>query len=201
LESAFINRRELLRSGLGAVAGGLVLGCRTRGLARSELVPVRVCRFWTMKTTLLLLMTGKAQPDPPQSTVMIMRYALLVALLFLCLANLNCASSRLPGWTLLGERTVNHSVDRDEIRVGARDGTFRRIKLLVLRRRVTFRDVKVHYANGGVEDINLRRQVPAGGQTRAIDLNGSNRVIEKVVFFYDTTSNRGRRAVVQLYAQ
>ena len=42
LKSASINRRELLRLGLGAIAGGLVLGCRTRGLARSELVPVRV---------------------------------------------------------------------------------------------------------------------------------------------------------------
>ncbi len=42
LESASINRRELLRLGLGAVAGGLVLGCRSRGLGRSELVPVRV---------------------------------------------------------------------------------------------------------------------------------------------------------------
>ena len=42
LESASINRRELLRLGLGAVAGGLVLGCRSPGLARSELVPVRV---------------------------------------------------------------------------------------------------------------------------------------------------------------
>ena len=42
LESAAINRRELLRLGLGAFAGGLVLGCRSPGLARSELVPVRV---------------------------------------------------------------------------------------------------------------------------------------------------------------
>ena len=42
LESASINRRELLRLGLGAFAGGLVLGCRSRGLGRSELVPVRV---------------------------------------------------------------------------------------------------------------------------------------------------------------
>ncbi|MFQ5569887.1 MAG: hypothetical protein ACE5G0_09445 [Rhodothermales bacterium] len=126
------------------------------------------------------------------------RYGLLI----FCLIGLSCASTAsLPGWTLLGQRTVNHRVDRDEIRVGARDGTFRRIKLLVRHRAVTFRDVKVHYANGGVQDIQLRRAIPAGGQTRNIDLGGTNRVIEKVVFFYDTTSNRGRRAVVQLYGQ
>ena len=127
------------------------------------------------------------------------RYGIL---LILCLTSVGCASSsRLPGWTLLGERTVNHAVDRDEIRVGARDGSFRQIKLLVRRRGVTFRDVKVHYANGGVEDISLRRQIPAGGETRALDLNGRNRIIEKVVFFYNTGPRRGPRAVVQLYGQ
>ena len=126
----------------------------------------------------------------------------LCLLLLLCLTSLRCASSsRLPGWTLLGERTVNHAVDRDEIRVGARDGTFRRIKLLVRRRAVTFRDVRVHYANGGVEDVVLRRQIPAGGETRAIDLRGRDRVIEKVVFFYNTGPRRGQRAVVKLYGQ
>ena len=50
LESAAINRRELLRLGLGAFAGGLVLGCRSRGLARSELVPVRVAWDLVLRT-------------------------------------------------------------------------------------------------------------------------------------------------------
>lgn len=123
--------------------------------------------------------------------------------LLLCLFAFGCASSAtLPGgWTRLGERTVNHAVDRDEIRVGARDGDFRQIKLVVRQRAVTFRDVKVHYANGGVEDVVLRRQVPAGGETRAIDLRGTDRVIEKVVFFYNTRRARGKRAVVQLYGR
>ena len=108
-----------------------------------------------------------------------MRYTIHYSLLLLlCLTSLNCASSRLPGWSLLGQRTVNHAVDRDEIRVGARDGTFRRIKLLVRQRSVTFRDVKVHYANGGVEDVSVRRSIPAGGETRAIDLNGRDRIID-----------------------
>lgn len=121
----------------------------------------------------------------------------LFAIIFLATA---CASSlRMAGWSFLGERSVNHTVDRDEIRVGARDGTFRRIKLKVKRRAVTFRDLRVHYANGGVEDISLRRQIPAGGETRVIDLNGSNRVIEKVVFFYNTGPRRGNRAQVQLF--
>lgn len=106
---------------------------------------------------------------------------------------------RSGSWQKLGERTVNHRVERDEIRVGARDGAFRRIKLVVKRRAVNFRAVKVHYANGSIQDIDLRRSIPAGGETRAIDLNGRDRIIEKVVFYYDTKRQTGRRAVVQLF--
>ena len=85
-------------------------------------------------------------------------------------------------WVKLGERTVNHAVDRDEIRVTSKKGKFKRIRLKVKRRKVTFRDLKVHFGNGGVQDITLRRQIPAGGETRAIDLKGEKRVIRKVVF-------------------
>ena len=133
-----------------------------------------------------------------------MPHALRLGFLVLGLAAMGCASSAPPaavGWAKLGERTVNHAVDHDEIRVGPRDGDFRQIKLLVRQRAVTFRDVKVHFANGTVQDVQLRREVPAGGETRAIDLRGDDRVISKVVFFYNTAPRRGRRAVVQLYGR
>ena len=103
-------------------------------------------------------------------------------------------------WEMLGKRTVKHRAERDEIRVTAKDGTFRKIKLRVLQRPVSFIDVKVHYANGAVQDIPLRKRIRAGGETRVIDLQGRNRVIEKVVFYYETdTVRRGKRAQVQLW--
>ena len=40
-----------------------------------------------------------------------------------------------------------------------------------------------------------------GGETRAIDLNGQNRIIEKVVLRYNTRRDRGQRAIVQLFGQ
>lgn len=124
-------------------------------------------------------------------------------ILFACLTSLACSgASPLPdGWERLGSRTVNHAVDRDEINVTVREGTFRKIKLVVRHRRVTFRDVKVHFANGTVQDVSLRRQIPAGGETRVIDLVGEGRVITKVVFWYNTSRARGKRAVVDLYGQ
>ncbi len=102
-------------------------------------------------------------------------------------------------WELLGVRTVNHSVDRDEINVTAREGTFRRIKLKVRNNRVTFRKVLVHFGDGGVQEVEMRKQIAAGGETRAIDLKGGRRVIRKVVFWYNTPQSRRRKAVVQLF--
>lgn len=130
-----------------------------------------------------------------------MRHSFYFWIPVLCLTMVACASTTsLPnGWVKLGDRTVNHTVDRDEIRVGVRDGDFSKIKLFVRQRAVTFRDVKIHYANGDVQDVDLRRQIPAGGETRVIDLRGGERVIEKVVFWYNTRPARGRRAVVELY--
>lgn len=113
---------------------------------------------------------------------------------------LGCASSAaLTGWTLLGQRTVNHRVERDEIAVGARDGQFERIKLVVRGRAVTFRDVEVHYVNGTRQDVALRSTVPAGGESRAVGLVGQDRRIARVTFVYDTVAPRGPRATVSLY--
>lgn len=134
---------------------------------------------------------------------MIQRFGTSLLLLLFATLTLACSGSqpRAGDWDYLGSRKVNHAVDRDEIVVTAREGTFKRIKLRVRDRQVTFRDVKVHYANGDVQDINLRRTIPAGGETRVIDLNGNNRVIRKVVFWYNTSRVRGKRATVQLFAK
>ena len=120
-------------------------------------------------------------------------------LVALCLVTMAFTPTH-QNWMKLGERTVNHTVDRDEIKVTIKEGVFKKIKLNVKRRKVTFRDVKVHYANGDVQDITLRREIPAGGETRVIDLEGNNRVITKVVFWYTTKRVRGKRAEVALWS-
>jgi hypothetical protein len=102
-------------------------------------------------------------------------------------------------WVMLGERTVNHSVDHDQIVVTKSEGDFHRIALRVEGAPVQFYKVEVHYANGQVQDIELKDEIPAGGESRAIDLTGKERVIESVVFNYRTDDLRDQKAVVQLW--
>ena len=102
-------------------------------------------------------------------------------------------------WEFLGARKINKSYDRDVITVTASEGTFNALKFKVKYRPVTIYDMKVHYGNGTVEDIKIRYRVPAGGESRIIDLRGGKRVIHKVVFRYETRTVRGKRAEIRLF--
>ena len=102
-------------------------------------------------------------------------------------------------WVLLGQRTVTDRADHDLIPVTASRGDFRSIKLTVQRAAVDFHRVVVHYGNGSDQEIALRNTIPAGGESRAIDLTGGDRVIRSVEFWYDANTFRGRRAVVRLF--
>lgn len=104
-------------------------------------------------------------------------------------------------WVKLGMRTAKHSVDRDVILVGEKEGTFTGIKLGVRRAGIHFLDLKVHFMNGDVKDVEIRKLIPAGGETRVIDLPGKNRKIKKVVFWYKTPKKKGKEARVRLWGR
>lgn len=103
------------------------------------------------------------------------------------------------GWEKLGERKVSDRLDHDEILVTSAKGDFKSLKILVRDHAVQFRDMKVHFGNGGTQDVQLRSVIAAGGESRVIDLTGNDRVIRKVSFVYDSQSLGGRPATVLLF--
>lgn len=115
------------------------------------------------------------------------------------LALMACASPA-QAWDVIGVREVRDRTDRDTIVVEGRR-QFERIKLCVYRNPVHFIDVDVHYANGGHQDVSVRERINAGQCTRAIDLNGDDRNITRVVMVYEETSFRRRTATVRLLAE
>ena len=104
-----------------------------------------------------------------------------------------------PDWKILGLRKVKLRTERDVILVGADEGTFRKIKLTVRKSAINFKDLKVHFSNGDVFDVKIRKIIPAGGETRVIDLPGANRNIKKVVFWYKSTKRKDKEATVRLW--
>jgi hypothetical protein len=87
-------------------------------------------------------------------------------------------------WDYLGEANVDGGADHDRIRVGAGQGAFRRIQLLVQNGAIEFDRVEVHFSNGQSYPVQIAARIPAGAHTREIDLPGEKRSIESVEFWY-----------------
>lgn len=102
-------------------------------------------------------------------------------------------------WVALGKREVALSADRDEIPVGAVQGRLRAIKLRVRDRGVQFAHMTVVFGTGHRFEVMLRDFIPAGGETRVIDLPGGERTVARVVLRYTTRPGSTERAEVVLW--
>lgn len=106
-----------------------------------------------------------------------------------------------PKWELLGSRKVNYGLDRDEIIVTRAEGVFSALKLKVRKGGINLHKVAVHFGNGEVEELEVRANIPADGETRVLDLPGNKRIIQKVVFWYDTKNHANQKAHVDLWGR
>ena len=107
-------------------------------------------------------------------------------------------AGRGTNWALLGERVVTDRNDHDTVRVTRGRGSFTAVKFEVRRHAVDFHRVVIHFANGEDQKVELRNSIPAGGETRVIDIDGADRIITSIDFWYDAkTLGRGRSATVR----
>lgn len=131
-----------------------------------------------------------------------MRRRFLLVLTALALTTPGLDAQRGARWERLGSRNVTDGVDHDTITVTAKEGTFNAVQFRVQRRAVDFHRVVIHFGNGDDQRLELRNTIPAGGESRVIAIEGANRVIRSVEFWYDAkTLGRGGRATVALFGR
>jgi hypothetical protein len=104
------------------------------------------------------------------------------------------------GWQYLGQAHVDGRMDHDNISVGYHGG-FRSIQLRVENAPIEFDHVVVHYENGTSEQLRVRQVIPAGSQTRDIDLRGDRRNIRSVELWYGKAAFHSGRPRVTLYGR
>src|SRR4029078_2606208 len=98
-----------------------------------------------------------------------------------------------PGtWQELGTLTVKDTVNHDDI-VLVGQAEYRSLKFKVQDGPVNILNMSVIYQNGKVDQFNLKYQIPAGGESRVIDLKTDNlktgvRKIRRVTIWYQTDS-------------
>ena len=104
-------------------------------------------------------------------------------------------------WEQLGCKKVGFMVDKDVIHVGRAEGKFRSIRLQVSGNKVHMMDLKVIYANGQPDDIPVRDEIRAGGQTKPLDLKGERRAIKEIEMVYRSQPNFKGEATVCVEGQ
>jgi hypothetical protein len=103
-------------------------------------------------------------------------------------------------WIKLGERSVDGVRDRDVIVVGAREGKYRRIMIVVEHSALEMFDVVVNFGDGTRFSPATRHVFSANTRSHVIDLPGGLRVIRSVEFRYGNLPGGGR-AQAELWAQ
>ena len=127
-----------------------------------------------------------------------MNRSFIVLLVVIALAFPLTTQAKASDWTLLGRRIVNDRLDHDTLVVTAARGDFAAIKIVVRKAAVHFLELKVYFANGSVQDVSIRSVIPAGGESRTIDLPGGDRIIQKIEFWYEAQTPGIRRAEIRV---
>ena len=94
---------------------------------------------------------------------------------------------RAPAWTELGCHRVGFLETNDVIRVGKREGAFRALKLTVEDATLRLNRLRIVFGDRSTQTFDVRSAIPAGSETRSLDLDGRRRVIERIELEYTPT--------------
>lgn len=106
-----------------------------------------------------------------------------------------------PGaWRLIGTVQASLRADHDFIIVQGPFDNFRKVKFKVTDAGLNLHRLVVTYDSGMPDKIEVRHQIPQGGESRVIDLAGvGKRSIRKIEFWYDTKGVLNGRADVTVF--
>ena len=103
-------------------------------------------------------------------------------------------------WKLIGQTHADHGADHDGIVVKGPFDNFRRIKFKVTDAPLNMMHMVVTYDNGAPDRIDVRQNIPRGGESRVIDLKGiGKRSVGRIDFWYDTKGFLNGKADVTVF--
>ena len=100
------------------------------------------------------------------------------------------AAIQKEGWTKLGEKDLDKDKNREDVAVGVGKGNFKALKLSIKGPATRIDSVKVVFAVGKDEDLDFKGSLPKDGETKALELQGSNRVIRRLVITYTASGEK-----------
>jgi hypothetical protein len=103
-------------------------------------------------------------------------------------------------WTLIAQRSIDFSSDRESIDVGS-DRRFHALRFAVKGAPVEVGNMVVTFRDGSTFSPQMRSTFEEGSESRAIDLPGEARRIERIDLASRSTSKREGRATILIYGR
>lgn len=110
-------------------------------------------------------------------------------------------SKKAGAWFFLGDKKVGFGVDRDVIHFGNWKDDVRQLKLKVTEGPLKMINMKIHFDNGTVQNVELRNRFVQGSESRVIDMDGGLRHLTKIEFWYETKGFAKGRSKVSVYGR
>lgn len=119
----------------------------------------------------------------------ILALSLIIATIILS----SCGNSRKTiaieeGWDLLGESTVNFIRDKDEVKVTS-SNRYTAIRFRVEDKNIRLKDLKIVFSSGDRLEPLLDDVIPAGENSRIIELSQEGKNISHIEFKYRSTGS------------
>jgi hypothetical protein len=110
------------------------------------------------------------------------------------------AGAQRESWTFLGHREIDGGRQQQVFRVES-GRRFSVVRLCVTRQAVHFREVNVHFREGGQQNFRLGFVLPNFRCTADINLRGGDRDLSELVLTYGASGIRRRGARVRMDAR
>lgn len=88
-------------------------------------------------------------------------------------------------WRNLGTVTAGKGVDHDVVQVEKGGDNIKKLKIKVAKSGVNIDHIVVNYDGMGREELEVREDIRNGGESRVIDLRGSNKDIKTIELYYN----------------
>ena len=113
------------------------------------------------------------------------------------------AQQEVPGtgkWELLGVRVIPFTSDRDVIPVTNNRGIYRSVKLRVFNGNIKIYRFVVFFDDGSSQDFPVNHVIKKGEVTRARELTGNTKAINRIELWYNgTKGSTGRTVNIQAW--
>ena len=104
-------------------------------------------------------------------------------------------------WTVIGHNTVDFRNDKGQLFHRLPDSLFTQIRLGFQGGDISMHHCTIHFADGEIQTVPLRKKFNAGSMSKVIDLSGGKRSITKVVYFYTPSHLAKKKTTIELWTK